>query len=56
MFRYYTRCPMWPFCDGHAGPTPEQREAERLAAAERVQIKRAIRREYMKRGINAEVR
>lgn len=41
-----TRCYEWPLCTGHAGPTPEQQRAERAAAAERVRVKRAIRRQY----------
>jgi hypothetical protein len=52
------------YWDQHAGwrmveideSTPEQREAERAAAEQRVKIKRQIRVELARRGINAEVR
>jgi len=37
------KCPEWPCCTGHPGPTPEEREAERRDAELRVRIKRAIR-------------
>ena len=36
--------------------TPEQREADRLAAAERVAIKRQLRVELARRGIEAVIR
>jgi hypothetical protein len=42
-YAYDERCPEWPYCTGHMGPTPEQHEAERVAAAKRVAVKRAVR-------------